>query len=321
VYRLSAQRIVSTILVLLVGVTNEALAQGSTSLDIQYSEIVPLSTHSLLLDITSLPGGGYVAVGERGHVVTSEDGKEWSQAEVVPTRSTLTGITSVGDRLWAAGHDSVILTSGDKGRTWTRQYFDPDRQQPIMDIHFFDTENGIAIGAYGLALLTSDGGDNWGEGMINEEEWHNNAFLAVDDMNLMVAGEAGFSYRSVDGGETWETLNMPYPGSMFGIIAGENDCLLVFGLRGHVQESCDFGESWEELDTGTESTITGAARRGDRTVMVGNSGLILVRESDGSFTSITHASGVDFAAVVDAGDGKFLLCGEDGIHHYRDTFQ
>ena len=97
--------------------------------------------------------------------------------------------------------------------------------------------------------------------------------------------------------------------------------MLVFGLRGHVQESCDFGESWEELDTGTESTITGAARRGDRTILVGNSGLILVRESDGSFTSVTHASGVDFAAVVDAGDGKFLLCGEDGIHHYRDTFQ
>ena len=293
----------------------------ATSLDVEYAELVPLSTRSLLLDITLIPDGGFIAVGERGHVVHSMDGQEWQQSEVVPTRSTLTTIAQSHGRLWAAGHDSVILTSSDNGKTWTRQFFDPDRQQPIMDLHFFDADRGMAIGAYGLALFTSDGGASWQDQLVNEEEWHNNAILAVNENEIMVAGEAGYSYRSRDGGNSWETLNMPYPGSMFGVVAGSDGCITEFGLRGHVQETCNFGDSWEEIETGTESSIAGAVTVDGDTVMVGNSGLVLTREGGGSFTVHQHSSGVDFAAVVYVGNGRFLLSGEDGIHQFPEIWQ
>jgi photosystem II stability/assembly factor-like uncharacterized protein len=285
-------------------------------LDIVYAERLPLAARSLLLDVIAVPGRGFVAVGERGHVLLSADGLAWEQAEVVPTRSTLTTVARGGERLWAAGHDSVIITSGDHGRTWTRQFFDPGRQQPVMDLYFFDDHRGWAIGAYGLALYTDDGGKNWRERVINEEEWHNNALLALDGGRLMVAGEAGFSYRSIDDGETWETIEMPYGGSMFGIVTGANGCVLVFGLRGHAQESCDFGDTWRELDTGTESSIAGATLFNGINVLVGNSGLVLTRAGDGPFEAFYHSSGVEFAAVVPAGDGRFLLVGEDGVHRY-----
>ena len=50
-----------------------------------------LAEKSLLLDVVSVEGL-VVAVGERGHVLRSEDsGKSWHQAEV-PTRATLTGV-------------------------------------------------------------------------------------------------------------------------------------------------------------------------------------------------------------------------------------
>ena len=284
--------------------------------DIEYAEHMPLSTRSLLLDITSLPDGGFVAVGERGHVILSSDGKNWQQAEVVPTRSTLTTIAERDGRLWAAGHDSVILTSGDGGQTWTRQYFDPDRQQPIMDLHFFDAQRGMAIGAYGLGLFSTDGGENWQERVINEEEWHNNAILVPSESDILIAGEAGFSYRSRDHGQSWETIEMPYPGSMFGIVDGVDGCLSVFGLRGNVQESCDSGASWTELETGTESSIAGAVHVQGKTVMVGNSGLVLTRDGAGPFQVEYHSSGMDFAAVIDDHHGAFLLVGEDGVHRY-----
>ena len=291
-------------------------AAGQQSPDIEYSEKLPLSVHSLLLDVVALSGGGFVAVGERGHVVYSADGTNWKQADVVPTRSTLTAVAEFRGRLWAAGHDAVILTSGDGGVTWTRQYFDPERQQAIMDVHFFNAQRGLAVGSYGLALFTDDGGANWTDGMINEEEWHNNAIIASGPTNIMVAGEAGFSYRSHDAGETWETLDLPYAGSMFGIIKAFNDCINVFGLRGHVQESCDFGETWSELESATESSISGAIHILDKTIMVGNSGLILVRENNGPLHGEYHSSGVDFAAIATSGDGRFVLVGEDGVHHY-----
>ena len=56
-----------------------------------------------------------VAVGERGHVMRSEDGITWEQAEVVPTQATLTTVESRGGRLWAAGHDAVTAARLDEG--------------------------------------------------------------------------------------------------------------------------------------------------------------------------------------------------------------
>jgi photosystem II stability/assembly factor-like uncharacterized protein len=285
-------------------------------LDIVYAEHQPLAARSLLLDVIRVPGHGFVAVGERGHVVRSPDGVTWEQAEVVPTRSTLTTVTMGDGRLWAAGHDSVIITSGDFGDTWTRQFFDPERQQPVMDVKFLDDHRGLAIGAYGLALYTEDGGKQWNDTLVNEEEWHNNALLVLGDGRLMVAGEAGFTYRSADEGLSWETIEMPYPGSMFGIVEGANGCAIVYGLRGNVQESCDFGDTWEELDTGTESSIAGAVLNDGINVFVGNSGLVMTRGDGGPFAVGYHSSGVDFAAVVPSGDDGYLLVGEDGVHRY-----
>ena len=87
---------------------------AETGLDVEYAEHMPLATESMLLDITRA-GDTLVAVGERGHIVISTDGESWQQVEVVPTRSTLTSVFSVGNRLWAGGHDAVIITSGDGG--------------------------------------------------------------------------------------------------------------------------------------------------------------------------------------------------------------
>jgi photosystem II stability/assembly factor-like uncharacterized protein len=294
----------------------------SDGMDIEYAEIVPLAAHSLLLDIKSV-GDRFVAVGERGHVVYSDDqGASWQQASVVPTRATLTTLAVVGNRLWAAGHDSVILTSGDAGDTWTRQYFDPERQQPIMDMWFSDEDTGIAIGAYGLMLLTEDGGQNWDDWAVNDEDdAHLNNFVELEDGTLLIAGEAGFSYRSKDAGETWESIEVPYPGSMFGAALAGDGCVLFFGLRGHIQQSCDQGDSWIEFDTGSENTLAGAIAHDEGVLMVGNSGILVQYANGGGFSVSTHSSGVDFSAATYLGSGRFLLAGEDGIHAYPETSQ
>jgi len=129
------------------------------------AERVPLADESLILDITRA-GERYVAVGARGHVLTSSDGKSWEQAESVPVRSTLTRVEFVGGRLWAVGHDTTILHSTDLGRTWDVQYFKPlwdgpISEQPLLDVHFFDANRGLAIGAYGLIMQTDDAGRTW----------------------------------------------------------------------------------------------------------------------------------------------------------------
>lgn len=296
-------------------------ASADNDIDIEYAERMPLATESMLLDITRV-GDTLVAVGERGHITTSKDGETWRQAEIVPTRSTLTSVFSKGDRLWAAGHDAVILTSGDSGKTWSREFFDPERQQAVMDIVFTDKNNGVAIGSYGLYLETSDGGKNWEEVRVDEErDFHLNSMLVFRDGRRIIAGEAGYSYRSFDDGETWELIDMPYQGSMWGALKTENDCVLFYGLRGHIVESCDFGSSWTEIETAAENSISGAVDHEGMVLLAANSGTILIRDDGQGFTTYHHSSGVDFASVLSLGDGNFLLVGEDGVHHYPEVKQ
>ncbi|MGD2129047.1 MAG: YCF48-related protein [Lysobacterales bacterium] len=294
-------------------------ARADDVLDVEYAEHEPLATQSLLLDV-ALHGSRLVAVGERGHVVLSDDdGRTWRQAETVPTRSTLTTVFSIGDRLFAGGHDAVIITSGDHGKNWSRQYFDPGRQQAVMDMYFRDEMHGMAVGSYGLYLLTSDGGRTWEDSAVDEEnEYHLNGIVRFDEQRMMIAGEAGFSYRTFDGGDSWEMMDLPYQGSMWGGIRTNDECALFFGLRGHAMESCDFGDTWNELDTGTQLSLSGAAMSNGLLVIAGNSGVVLTR-TDGRFTTHIHSSGVDFAGALALPDGHFVLVGEDGAHEFPEV--
>jgi len=294
-------------------------AVADSHVDVEYAEKMPLATESMLLDITRA-GDQFVAVGERGHIVTSSDGKNWTQAEHVPTRSTLTTVFSIGDRLWAGGHDAVIITSGDKGKNWTRLYYDPERNQAVMDIYFTDNNNGVAIGSYGLYLFTEDGGKTWDENTVDEEsDYHLNSLLDFGDGQWLIAGEAGLSYRSYDYGETWEAIDLPYQGSMWGTLKTGAGCALFYGLRGHVLESCDLGSSWDEIPTGSESSISGAAEFEELIVLGANGGIVLIRDDSSGFRVYHHSSGEDFSAVISTGDGNFLLAGEDGVHRYPEV--
>lgn len=288
-------------------------------IDVEYAEQQPLAPHSLLLDMTRF-NNSFIAVGERGHIMISSDGATWKQAEHVPTRSTLTTVFARGNRIWAGGHDATVLTSGDGGKTWSRLFYDPDRQQAVMDIYFTDENNGVAIGSYGLYLYTSDGGKSWQESIVDEEsDFHLNSLVDMGEGKWLIAGEAGYSYRSYDYGQSWEPLEIPYQGSMWGALQSGDECVIFFGLRGHVLESCDFGTSWTEVETGSEASVSGAARHEATILLAANSGTLMIRDDSGRFSVYHHSSGVDFSSVISLGDGNFLLAGEDGTHHYPEV--
>jgi photosystem II stability/assembly factor-like uncharacterized protein len=125
------------------------------------SQILPLAEKSLLLD-GQVIGDRIIVVGERGHILLSEDhGVSWQQQET-PTRANLTSVFFIDPASgWAAGHDSVILQSRDGGRHWQEVYADPEDERPILDLWFRDMNHGYAVGAYGLFLATEDGGKSW----------------------------------------------------------------------------------------------------------------------------------------------------------------
>lgn len=276
--------------------------------------IAPLAAKSLLL-AGARAGDRLVAVGERGHVLLSDDqGKSWRQVPV-PVNAALTGVSFVDARQgWAVGHDAVVLHTADGGETWALQHADPAAQQPLLDVLFTDPLNGVAVGAYGLFLETADGGKTWAARKVSEDDFHYNAIVAPTPDTRLLAGEAGTLLWSADAGKSWAPLESPYEGSFFDALALGPTDLLVYGLQGNAWRSTDGGQSWARLETGTTAGLMGgAALGGGRVVLVGAQGTYLESVDGGaSFRLEKRADRVALADAVPAPGGGLVLLGEAG---------
>lgn len=69
-----------------------------------------------LYAVTATPGGGFVAVGEGGVVLTSHDGRQWTRQHT-PTVAALRGVAAGDAALVAVGDGGVVLTNRD-GEGW-----------------------------------------------------------------------------------------------------------------------------------------------------------------------------------------------------------
>lgn len=278
-----------------------------------------LAPRSLLLDVAAVDGA-LVAVGERGHVVVSEDGGEsWSQSPC-PTRATLTGVHFADRQLgWAVGHDAVILKTEDGGASWRIVYSDPEAEAPLLDVWFPTATEGFAIGAYGTFLETADGGETWDSRWISDDDFHLHTIDRAADGTLYIAAEAGTVYRSDDGGASWESLPSPYEGSFFGTLPLATDTLLIHGLRGHVYRSEDRGETWTAIESGTVAMLTDAVDLGDgRVIVVGLGATVLLSDDGGrSFRKLPQPDRLSIQAVASAADGGLVVAGEGGVRRLR----
>jgi len=312
---------------LLAGALTLPAMATETRADRAFAIEVPVEkiTSTLLLDVATA-GSRLVAVGQRGHIVYSDDqGKSWTQAKV-PTRQLLTAIYFAdATHGWVVGHDAQILFTSDAGTTWTLQFEDPERESPLVDVWFEDLDLGFAVGAYGTLLETSDGGKSWedvGDLLDNEDGAHLNSIIQVKDAGLVIAAEMGLIFRSADNGLSWEAIDPPYEGSLFGALSlMQSRSLLVFGLRGSVFRSTDFGDSWEQITlpgNGSEPFkfgLAGASTLPDGSVvLVGNGGSVAVSHDDGLTFSVTNLPDRQPLSSVVAGPaGQLITVGQGGV--------
>jgi len=302
------------------------------------AELERLAESSLLLDLARA-GSRLVAVGERGHVLLSDDeGVHWRQAKSVPTRVMLTAVFFAdGEYGWAVGHDETVLNTVDGGETWTRSHFAPEAQQPLLDLWFANRVSGIAVGAYGAYLTTNDGGRNWtsskfappaktaqhdGEAAPDEgdlpPDYHLNRIVGVGN-RLFIAAEGGQLYRSDDRGASWRALPSPYDGSFFGLVPIRGEGLLAFGLRGHLYKSADAGDTWMQLESHTTAMLTdGIAINDLRVIISGLAGVMLVSGDGGETFRLTQQDDrKGISAVLPGSAGAVVVAGEGGVRTLR----
>ena len=300
------------------------LAAATPAVETVYSIESAKAAKGLMLDVVHA-GNRLIAVGDRGHILYSNDqGATWTQAKV-PTRQLLTSVFFVDEQHgWAVGHDAQILASTDGGLTWTKQFEDLKREAPLLDVWFKDTSSGFAVGAYGALLTTTDGGKTWedvSDRLDNEDQYHLNAIASIKDAGLFIVGEQGSMFRSSDDGQTWEKLEGPYEGSLFGVIGtAQPHTLLAYGLRGNLYRSTDFGSTWEQVELNAargalEFGLSGATLLDDGAlVVVGNGGSVVVSHDDGqTFSVFNRPDRISLSAVTAAGNGNLILVGQGGV--------
>lgn len=280
---------------------------------------MPRASKALLTDLVAVDAQLLVAVGERGHILTSEDGNSWAQAEV-PVQANLSSVYFINKlQGWAVGHDATILVTQDGGLSWQLQHYAPETDKPLFDIYFTNDKKGIAVGAYGSFYRTDDGGKSWHkhfhEELLLEEDREYLAELKETDPDsyqieteallphfnrlyadgnaLYMIGEAGFAAKSVNFGDTWQRLDEFYNGSLFDISHTPQDALLAVGLRGHAFISRDQGVTWQQVMLDENATLNSVFTDDDGAVyLVGNAGTLLISRDDAaSFADYSQADG------------------------------
>ncbi len=189
---------------------------------------------------------------------------------------------------------------------------------PFLDVHFSDVNNGYAVGAYGMLYHTTDGGLKWqlqAGNIDNVDRYHYYSVATDADGSVYLSGETGILYRSDDGGEQWQTLPTPYDGSLFGITVAADQSILTYGLRGNIFRSEDQGNSWQTVPHDSEASLYGGTRlASDHIILVGAAGTMLESHDNGqTFSGETHSSRSTFSAVAANAAQDLLIAGMNGV--------
>ncbi|HMC15781.1 MAG TPA: YCF48-related protein [Albitalea sp.] len=295
-------------------------------------------------------GERFVAVGLRGTVLLSDDqGRHWRQA-TVPVSSDLVAVQFATPREgWASGHDGVILHTSDAGLTWEKQLdgrrlqallraayakraasgdaaarhvlgeierdYESGTQQPLLALSFSDVRHGLAVGSFGIAVETQDGGATWTSAMdrIDNPELLHLFAIAGAGERVFISSEKGTVFRLDPSSRRFVATSTGYQGSLFGLVA-DRDAVIAVGLRGQAYRSTDGAATWHKLATGVETGLNGAAVTPTRRILIASQGGQLLASDDRgqTFRVVPGVVPAPFAGVA-AADGVAVVVGLNGV--------
>ena len=309
-----------------------------------------LVTRKPLLAVTAA-GPRIIAVGQRGHVVLSDDGgRSWKQASV-PVASDLVAVSfPTASQGWAVGHGGVVIHSSDGGATWHKQlagqaalklsveYYaarsvaaadakslieqekrmlEEGATQPFLDVYFESDRSGFVVGTFNRIYRTEDGGKTWTPWMDRTENPDGLHFYGIRGKGdrVYLIGEQGRVWRLDRGAQRFVAAPTPYKGTLFGLVVGEAGDLLAFGMRGSLFRSADEGRSWDKVATSSPAGITGGTVLPDGAIALVNQagGIEVSRDGGRRFDGVRPADPMSYFGVVALGRERIGLVGAEGI--------
>jgi photosystem II stability/assembly factor-like uncharacterized protein len=303
----------------LLGLTHAAAAAPEPAL------MMPRAQRSLLLDVARA-GERLVAVGERGHVLYSDDsGRTWTQASV-PVSVLLTAVWFAdAHRGWAVGHDGMIIATADGGASWELQR-DGIAAQEVINRESLEAARRAVAAAQGGAP-DAPAAEEAQAALEEEEDRASQPVYApplmdvwfADADNGIAVGAYGSYLRTGDGGRTWvhdkARIDNPDELHYYAIASGGAGRLLIVGETGSMFRSRDGGASWEPLARAYEGTLFGALAftPGDTVCVFGLQGTVQVsRDFGDTWQRLDSPTESVLAGGTIARDGTALIVGNVG---------
>lgn len=231
---------------------------------------------SMMLDIAAA-GDHLVAVGERGHILYSDDnGATWLQAEV-PTSAMLTRVFFISPELgWAVGHDGNVLVSRNGGVNWELQRDGVDAQAQANEeragrakVKLEQLYERIKTAPEDEKAALAEEIKEAEHALEKARELLNEPVFAPPLMDVWFANEEqgwasgayGTLLHTSNSGRHWDDwshkVDNPEELHLNGLAGAPDGSLYLASEWGTVFLSRSNGESWQPLETGYEGSFFG----------------------------------------------------------------
>lgn len=173
-----------------------------------------------------------------------------------------------------------LFTSTDGGASW-QGVPSSNNLAGMLSLCFADRSHGVAVGAAGVAMLTSDGGISWrprptGSGSLLRK------LVFVDAQTVVAVGENGTILRSTDRGQNWARAASPTSASLSDLRFISANVGHAVGAQGTLLSTSDGGTTWQDSSPDTRVELRGVFFIDESTGWaVGSNGAILATISGG----------------------------------------
>lgn len=255
---------------------------------------------------------GWVAVGERGTILNSQDGIDWVEVDN-SNGETLHGLAFDGQGSWvASGQSGVVLLSAD-AQNWSLQ---SSGNEDALWGSGYEGGQWIVTGGNGR-IITSPDGIAWTS--VDGRFAFTLFDIAYNGSTLFaIAGDSGLAARILTSPDavawTQKPPTPPNPEGLYGITYGDSQWVTV-GDRGTILTSSDpVSRSWDEQSSETVVDLRDIVYNdSDLYVVVGREGTILTSTDALTWTPRVSGTTFDLWGIAYDGSGQYIAVGEEGV--------
>ena len=166
----------------------------------------------------------------------------------------LESITWVDENVGFSVGENLIIRTSDGGTTW--EELSVSFEGKLLDVVFWDINNGVAVGENGLILVTQNSGDSW----VQKVSGTSQALRSVEissESRILATSAGGEILLSTDSGESWSKLSSGTSQNLNELSFINPDTAFIVGSQGLILRTYDGGNQWKSLNSGQSANLNG----------------------------------------------------------------